>query len=391
MAWRIMTVANRVSSQAFTALAEPSNTYVDPLSAFVMSMPQSKQTETGDDGFVTSATVDLAGGVVPPNSGIWTGGWGFADARAALTVGGFRPGAKVDITGYGPSGGQTVEAAADGNGTVTGGGGLLRYTDADIQPGQFAPGGKIVVAEDRGVRAYIAPFPHPLYNEPLYIGYGIDQIQYRRFKPIGRLTREITYESFRPGYYKGYSETVNIGHGIEDHPTTDALSGQPCPGRFLLYFNINFKKRRARRESGNAVVIWPGDYPEVSVQIKNAGSRSIRSGQKNPGAYVIESSSGKLVSTGDLQYNSRTFRVRDGESLIIASATFGSRPTAYPAYYTPASNPQADLTLNADENRKGFFDITTRPFLRRDLPRGGWGQFLAAHEPGIAQLEVWVD
>jgi hypothetical protein len=400
MAYRIMTYATTNTYHTIAAVYSHQFLYSDAASSLVMSTPQSKEIQIDNEGYVTSATVNIAGGADVPTGGISTGGWGFLNVAADVEATGFRPNAQVDITGYGPSGGESFAVTADNTGTVRGAGGLLRYTDADfsadstgfIQAGQKIPGGTITVTERDSVLAYIAPFPHPLYNEPLYMGYGADQLQYRHFTPKSYGASQIQYQAFRPGAYKTYSESVNIGPGIEDHPTTEAstLSGSPCPGRFFINFNINFKERRARNklaQPGDAVVIWPGDRGNLSVNIDSETERALVNRMKNPAAYVIEAESGKLVSTGNSQYGRRYYNVRAGESLIISSASFGSRADQYPAYYTDASNPQiAFATLNEGADRKAFFDISTRPLFRRS--EFGFSRWLKAHEPGIVKLKV---
>lgn len=393
MAYRIMTAITSFPTRTITAEPNFNYSYEDELTAFVGAMPQSKQVQVGSDGYTESATVDFIGGAVSP--GISTGGaFRRAVAGLVLTATGFRPNTDVDVKGFGPSGEEASVATADSSGRVGIGARLLTYTDEDLQEGKEVAGGTVTVTSRNNASAYIAPFPHPLYNEPLFLGYDTSQLQYRRYRPRGA-DRDSSITAFRPGAYKTFSESVNVGAGIENHPTTEEqdLPGKvACPKSFYLNFNINFKERRGRNakiHNGDAAVIWPGRPGGLKVLLKGFTPRSYKSQLKQPAAYVIESSSGKLVSVGRYSYGQYEYAVRDGESLIISSASFGSRPEARPMYYVPASNPQAATAVfNYGDDVKDFFDITTRPYFRR--AEFGFARWLKAYEPGILKIRVTV-
>ena len=385
--------AGAISGASYVnAVASTQNDYSDPLSAFVASMPQTVNITKDGDGYTKTARINLAGGGSEAGSGVSTGGWGFAKASLDIVASGFRPGETVDVIGSGPSGGDTTTATADAGGTVGTGGRLLTYSDADIAPGTKVAGGSVLLSARDVAPAMLLTFPHPLYNDPLYLGYDVSQIKTRFVRPKWPDGQTTIVGSFRPGAFKTYAETVNVGKGIENHPGVESSGGVPLNPVCFLNFNASFTTRIGRiRPSawyqGDAVVIYRLGTSSMTVIVEGVRVKGGYQDFKGADAYVIEEGTGKFVRGGKrIPYVGHSYRVDQGEQLLITSASFGNYPDKYPPIYTPASQPQALGTANVGDDTKGFFEITTRTFYRRN--DFNWARWSSGLRPGIARFKI---
>lgn len=406
MAFRIVEVDAQTTTQFFTVEGVATATYEDDLNNFVASLPVQKRIGLSPDGYVSSAFVTIIGGQPLPAGGITTGGWPTAKASVSLSIGGFEPGKDVRVTGHGPAGREVIVETADGSGVVNFSARIIPFTAASLASGEIMPTTSVVVEAFDRVLATLGEFPHKLWNDPLYAGFSYKDANSKLFhpNPRGPQYSPIPYLGQRPGSYRAYAESVNVGP-VETHPAPPGWGVIPVArmDKYRIDFN-NQRRGGVNNLSGNRDAVFltlANGVPSASFELKPVPIPGYRFGNGPPNEcfYKVDSS-GKFLELARRSTVGHVYLINlaEGECLMICAATFGARPSHMPQMYAQFDQSYGDLgytTGNVDNAnpfaQKTFHEITTRKIIRVKEPYetlGGNFYWRADQKSSVLSVEI---
>ena len=378
-----------------TATGGGSGDWRDPVGVTIASQPQSIDIQIGDDGYVSSATIDFIGGSTIPPGGV--GGpvstTAYGKAPISISADGFRPYASLVIEGAGPAGMDAITANASSAGVLSSSGlGILPFYGSSFQPGSVVPSASVAVRESRESVATFGGFPGDLW-ESLYYAVGSqggNEVKY--YLPSGsvslvpggyagsRTVYMTEHKAYAKTLYAGYTDTHTVI--TQETPVSRTILSRQ---QYRLSFNTFGRRHRSRIEPGDAVFIRalaPSVWVEIEIDEEDAATWRRASGFM---AYVL-TSDGKVSEAARRVSNSRWIAgLSQGESLIISPVELGTGGRSLDLVYPWGQFPAGD---GEETDGVTWYPIPTRSKVYRRVT----GSVIASTfiKPGIGRMKVTV-